>query len=133
MADYINNYPALTEMGIARAGEISSYILRMEGKTTDVLKIYYQRTKGSFLPQSRKYKFGRAPKTVRTDSGTGATELVHEISPFLNKAVAELDALLNTQRSATKEKDLLLAEVIELEQIMQDRLDEIRARIKRLT
>lgn len=128
----MSDFPALTEMGIARTGEISSYILRMEGETTDVLKIYYQRSKGSFLPQSRKYKFGRAANTVRTDSGTGATQLVHEISPFLRKAVAELDTLVKAQHDAATEKARLLADVDELQQIMQDRLDEIRARIKRL-
>lgn len=126
------DFPALTEMGITRTGEISSYVLRMEGESTDVLKIYYLRAKGSFLPQSRKYKFGRAANTVRTDSGTGTTQVVHEISPFLRKAVAELDTLVKAQRDAASEKARLLADVEELGQIMHDRIDEIRSRIKRL-
>lgn len=86
--------PALTEMGIARFNEISHYTLVCEGKNKDILRIYYDRQKGSFLAKSRKYEFGRSLKTVIADGGTARMEQTYEISPFLLAAVSELDALM---------------------------------------
>ncbi|MFK7892807.1 MAG: DUF3461 family protein [Granulosicoccus sp.] len=87
-------YPALTEMGIARFHEISHYNLVCEGKNKDILRISYDRKKGSFLAKSRKYEFGRSLKTVIADGGTARMEQTYEISPFLLTAVSELDALI---------------------------------------
>lgn len=87
-------FPALEEMGIARAHEISSYKLRPDGADKDILKIRYKRAKGSLLPDSRTYTFGRSLKTVLADGGTARMEHTHEISPFLLKALAELDSLV---------------------------------------
>ncbi|MFK7860599.1 MAG: DUF3461 family protein [Granulosicoccus sp.] len=89
-----DTYPALEEMGVTRAHQISSYTLRPDGADKDVLKIRYKRAKGSLLPESRTYKFGRSLKTVIADGGTSRMEHTYEISPFLLKAVAELDSLV---------------------------------------
>ena len=123
---------ALTEMGITRFKEISHYTLRQEGATLDVLKIYYDRAKGSFLPTSRKYKFGRATKTVRVDSGTNGTSEVHEISPFLQRALSELDSLVERRRHTGDDKAALLEDINHLEQVMQAKIREIRERVEQL-
>lgn len=93
--------PALQDMGINNAHEISGYTLRPEGSQRDVLKIKYKRAKGSFLPQSRTYKFGRSLKTVVADGGTARMEHTYEISPFLLKAVAELDSLVSENKKVS--------------------------------
>ena len=125
-------FTALTEMGITRFKEISHYTLRQEGAAVDVLKIYYDRAKGSFLPTSRKYKFGRATKTVRTDSGTNGTSEVHEISPFLQRALSELDSLVERRRHTVDDRAALLEDIDHLEQVLQTKLEEIRGRVEKL-
>ncbi|MFK8079688.1 MAG: DUF3461 family protein [Granulosicoccus sp.] len=97
-------FPALEEMGVTRAHQISSYTLRHEGADKDVLKIRYKRAKGSLLPDSRTYKFGRSLKTVIADGGTSRMEHTYEISPFLLKAVAELDSLVTSNQETDNTK-----------------------------
>jgi len=75
--------PTLKEMGIKTPDEIAHYRLYMEGHV-DILKIFYQRQKGSFLPTTRKYKFGRSVKSV-ANSGSQKQHDIYEISPFLQK------------------------------------------------
>ena len=125
-AEKLDNYPALSEMGITRFHEISSYTLRQEGADKDVLRITYKRAKGSLLPHSRKYKFGRSQKTVLADGGTARMELTYAISPFLLKAVSELDSLVKLNQhevtNATKVADIrsdLLAEMDELARLIR--------------
>ena len=101
-------YPALEEMGIRNAYEISGYSLRPAGAHRDVLKIRYKRAKGSLLPQKRTYKFGRSLKTVVADGGTARMEHTYEISPMLLKAVAELDTLVaDNKKIGTEVKSLI--------------------------
>lgn len=125
MSDNSSNYPALTEMGIVRFHEISHYSLRQDGLDKDVLRIIYKRAKGSFLPYSRKYKFGRSLKTVVADGGTSRMEHTYEISPFLLKAVAELDKLVEVNKhdssksSNTELATDLVAELDELENLVK--------------
>lgn len=120
------SYPALAEMGIVRFHEISHYSLRQDGVDKDVLRIIYKRAKGSFLPYSRKYKFGRSLKTVVADGGTSRMEHSYEISPFLLKAVTELDKLVEINKhDASKSANTELAadvmtELDELEKLVNE-------------
>lgn len=98
-AKQLQSYPALQEMGIQNAQEISGYSLRPDGADKDLLKIRYKRAKGSFLPQSRTYKFGRSLRAVIADGGTARMEHTYEISPFLLKAVTELDSLVSSNKN----------------------------------
>lgn len=93
-------FPMLTEMGVRRFHEISHYTLRQDGARNDFLKIHYKRQKGSLLPVTRKYTFGRSLKTVVADGGTSRMEDTYEISPYLLDAVTELDALVAQNRLA---------------------------------
>jgi hypothetical protein len=119
-------FPALAEMGIKRFHEISHYSLRQDGAQKDVLRVNYKRAKGSWLPYSRKYQFGRAIKTVVADGGTGRLESSHEISPFLLKAVVELEKLVEQNKlhnsgstEASELKADLLKEVHELQAMIK--------------
>lgn len=125
-AETLNKYPALAEMGIIRFHEISHYTLGQNSGSEDVLRIKYARAKGSLLPSSRKYKFGRSMKTVIADGGTARMEHTYEISPFLLKAVSELDSLVTlkesgSQSSRTKaeKSNAKVALITELDQIDQ--------------
>ena len=126
LAEKFNHYPALSEMGIVRFHEISNYSLRQDGADKDILRVIYKRAKGSLLPHSRKYKFGRSLKTVIADGGTSRMEHTYEISPFLLKAVAELDELVATNQhepgksASTDLKSDLLAEINELKQLINE-------------
>jgi hypothetical protein len=125
-------FPALAEMGITRFYEISQYVLRQEGADRDTLKIYYKRAKGSLLPTSRKYKFGRSVKTIVADGGTSRMENVYDISPFLTKAVAELDLLVSQKESSLNKKARLLVELNHLDQVMSSKIDDLRKQIESL-
>ena len=125
-------YPTLKEMGIVRFNEISRYNLRREGPAKDVLKIYYERAVGSLLPTSRKYKFGRATNTVRTGSGGAGAQEVQQISPFLQKALAELDSLAKQRDASIDNKEQLLAEIDHLERTVRFKCDELKTRIERM-
>ena len=126
LAEKATQYAALEEMGIIRFHEISNYSLRQDGADKDVLRVIYKRAKGSLLPHSRKYKFGRSMRTVIADGGTARMEHTYEISPFLLKAVSELDQLVaHNQHEPVKpdNKDLkadLLAEINELKQLINE-------------
>lgn len=121
----MSNNSALEEMGVKNPKEITRYTLRSEG-SQDVLKIYYRRQKGSFLPSSRKYKFGRSTNTVRVDSGKREFEETSPISPFLQKAIAELDSIVKHQDKSTDHKKTLIAEIEHLEETMHNKLAELR-------
>ncbi|MFT6301023.1 MAG: hypothetical protein ACJAY2_000200 [Pseudomonadales bacterium] len=114
-------------MGIKRFHEISHYSLRQDGAKKDVLRVNYKRAKGSWLPYSRKYQFGRALKTVVADGGTARLESSYEISPFLLKAVVELEKLVEQNKlhnsgtsESTELKADLLREVGELRVMVKD-------------
>jgi len=124
-------FPILTEMGVNKPEEISRYTLHQIGDV-DHLRIIYKRKKNSLLPVSKRFKFGRSQKMVVVDSGTRKTETVHEISPFLLKAVAELDLIVKRKRS---KKDLvrdLEEEIIRIEEDMGSHMASLRALIDKL-
>ncbi|TRW98115.1 DUF3461 family protein [Paracoccus sp. M683] len=93
-------YPTLTQMGITSPGEISSYDYFQDANDEDILRIKYRRRPGSFLPETRVYRFRR----IGVAEAGGGTE----ISPTLSDAIVELDELL-----ATKGEVLSLAAQIE--------------------
>ncbi len=115
-ATQTETYPTLEGMGIKNAQEISGYALRPDGAERDTLKIRYKRAKGSFLPHSRTYKFGRALRAVIADGGTARMEHTYEISPFLLKAIAELDTLVADNKTVSAEVHSVVGEerVVEL-------------------
>jgi len=126
------DYPTLKEMGVTRCSEISHYAMRQDGPTKDVLRIYYERAKGSFLPVSREYKFGRSAKTVRTGGRDSGVQEVYEISPFLQKAVTELDSLVTQREAAADDKEQLLAEIDDLERTVHAKCSALKARVARM-
>ena len=117
----MSTFPTLTEMGINNPGEIERYSLNTTNNI-DVLRIVYKRHKGSFLPTSKRFEFGRSSKTVMADSGTQKTEIVHVISPFLQKAMKELDSIISAKKSTIEQAMLVKQELQRLHQDMASRL-----------
>ncbi len=122
MAD---KYPALTEMGISNPQDISRYSLQQISHI-DILRIVYKRKKGSLLPTSKKFRFGRSKKMVVTDSGTNKTELVFEVSPFVIKVTDELNKLLKTKQTCKEQKEVILDEIHRLEEETNTRISYLK-------
>jgi len=127
----MSTFPTLTEMGINNPGEIERYSLNTINNI-DVLRIVYKRQKGSFLPTSKRFEFGRASKTVVADSGTQKTEILHVISPFLQKAMKELDGIISAKKSNIEQAKLVKQELQRLHQDMASRLVYIESLIDEL-
>ena len=64
---------------------------------TDILKIVYERPKGSMLPVTRTYKFPRIQKPAKADNDTHQTEAVMESHPDLRAALDELQDIIQTK------------------------------------
>ena len=127
----MSQHTTLMEMGITSFESISKYTLRQEGDF-DILKIYYKREKGSFLPRSKKFRFGRATRTVMVDSGRQQWQEVSEISPFLLRGLTELNKLAHEEKKVVDSKEAITENLIHLERIMTEKLAEIRAQLDRL-
>ena len=132
----------LSQMGIENPDEIARYSMRRRSPREDVLKIYYEREKGSLLPVSRTYRFGRSIRTSVGDSGTARFDESFEISPVLLSAIEELDALL-AKRAGDSPKQAILAEIEGIGAMLQsgdgvdagalaERLDRLRERAETL-
>jgi hypothetical protein len=124
----MKNYPTLTEMGINNPEQIVRFSLSTTNQT-DHLRIIYRRKKGSLLPGSKRFDFGRASKTIITDSGTRKTQIVHEISPFVQKAVEELEHIVNGKKSDVEHVTIVKDELKRLHQEMTSRLAYIESLI----
>lgn len=128
----MSNYPTLTEMGIQAFEDIVKYSLRQEGES-DVLKVYFRREKGSLLPRSKKFKFGRSHKTVRVDSSQDKYQEITEMSAFLMKAVDELHDLVKHEHDVIDIKAKLRDDIDHLEKVVMSKLKDIRRDIDKIS
>jgi hypothetical protein len=127
----MSNFPTLTEMGINNPAEIEHYSLS-SNNNVDVLRIIYKRSKGSFLPTSKRFEFGRSSRTIMADSGSQTSEIVHDISPFLRKAIEELDQLIDAKKSNVEQAKLIKVEMQRLHQEFSSRMSHIESLIDKL-
>lgn len=124
-------YPTLTSMGITSIQDIEKFTLRFEN-SQDVLKIYYRREKGSLLPKSKKFKFGRSTKTVLTDGGQQTYQLVQEPSLIVLRAMEELEAIVGKQHEVKATKEDLINELTHLEKVLSSKINEIKLKIEEM-
>ncbi|MBX2868686.1 MAG: DUF3461 family protein [Acidiferrobacterales bacterium] len=122
----MSDYPVLDSMGVKNPAEIARYQI-FSSENSDVLRLIYNRKKGSFLPVSRKYRFPTIKKNVMVDSGTRKTELHFESSNEFRNAVTELDRLLKKKTSGAENKKLILEELRMMEEESALRLNYIRS------
>lgn len=128
----MKEFPTLLEMGINRCKEITHYSLRQDGKSRDILKVYYKRKKGSVLPERKTFKFGRSSKMLADDAAKSGSTEVYEISPFLLKAVAELDVIVDLHESDIDNVKLILKRIEQLEKDVNFATHELKSLVKSL-
>jgi hypothetical protein len=121
-------HPTLQSMGITSIQDIEKFTLRYENGH-DVLKIYYRREKGSLLPKSKKFKFGRATKTVLADGGQQTYRQVQEPSLIVLRAMEELEQIVGKQHATKASKDDLVKELEHLEKVVNSKIAEIKEKI----
>ena len=119
-------FKTLDEMKIKNPFEIARYSVQSV-HNTDVLRIVYKRKKGSFLPHSKRFRFPRIKKTAIQDSGTRKMDIRWEVSPFLQKAVSELDQILSAELTKKENLKIILDEMRRLEEDAKIRIDYIRS------
>lgn len=124
-------YPTLDSMGIKSTDNIEKFTLRYENGQ-DVLKIYYHREKGSLLPKSKKFKFGRSTKTVLADGGQQTYRQVQEPSLVVVRALEELEQIVGKQHEIKVTKEDLILELEHLEKVMESKISEIKEKINAL-
>ena len=111
----INNmkdYAHLSKMGVIHPQQIDSYSVNSIGYT-DVLRIVYERPKGSLLPMTRTYKFPRVQQTAKSG---GKDETVMNSSPDFRAAIAELQDLLESKATTEDTSADILEELRLLEE-----------------
>lgn len=124
-------YPALTEMGITNPEDISRYSLQYINNI-DVLRIIYKRKKGSLLPTSKKFRFGRAQKMIVTDSGTNKTKVIYEVSPFVAKVTDELHKIVKLKHTQHEIKEVIQDEIHRLEEETKSRINYLKTLVDKL-
>ena len=127
----MSNYPHLTEMGILNPQEIEKFAIYSTDKL-DVLRIIYQRKKGSLLPVSKNYKFPRVKKSHLVDSGTRDTAVIFESTDAFRSALHELEALKVDKSKGEDLAALILAEVQFLEEDIALRTEYIKSLVGKI-
>jgi len=128
----MNDYPALSEMGVKGFTEIRRYTVIQDQKDRDILRISYKRKKGSMLPKRKTFRFGRSAKMINDSSAPNGHIEIYEISPFLQKVMLELDSIIGTSHSDKDKIEALLRQVEQLEQETKFITSEMRAILKDL-
>ena len=127
----MSNYPHLTEMGILNPQEIEKFAIYSTDKL-DVLRIIYERKKGSLLPVSKNYKFPRVKKSHLVDSGTRDTAIVFESTEAFRSALHELEELKVNKSKGEDLAALILAEIQFLEEDIALRTEYIKSLVGKI-
>ena len=127
----MSNYPHLTEMGILNPQEIEKFAIYSTDKL-DVLRIIYERKKGSLLPFSKNYKFPRIKKSHLVDSGTRDTAVVFESTEAFRSALHELEELKVNKTKGEDLAALILAEIQFLEEDIALRTEYIKSLVGKI-
>ena len=127
----MSNYPHLAEMGILNPQQIEKFAVYSTDKL-DVLRIIYERKKGSLLPVSKNFKFPRIKKSVLVDSGTRETTLIFESTEAFRSALHELEALKIDKTRSEDLAALILAEIRYLEEDIALRTEYIKSLVGKI-
>jgi hypothetical protein len=127
----MSDYPTLLEMGINNPKEIDRYSLQTVNNV-DILRIVYRRQKGSLLPVSKRFRFGRAEKLILAEGDHRAAQIQHEISPFVRKALLELDKIVAGKRDRRNQLDIIKEEMQRLQEETSSRLAYVQSLIDEL-
>lgn len=112
-------------MGVLNPEQIENFSVNSIART-DILRIVYERPKGSVLPVTRTYKFPRIQKSSVVDSGTLQTEYVLETDPAFRAALGELQEIMEAKGNNQDVAAAILEELRLLEEDIALRSDSIR-------
>jgi hypothetical protein len=118
-------------MGIQNPKEIARYALYMVNNT-DILRVVYDRKKGSILPVSKIFKFPMLKKSTMVDSGTRKTELIYESSAEFRNALSELNQLMDARSSSESLGNLIEEEIHALEEDVASRIAYIKSLVDKI-
>ena len=127
----MKKYPRLEEMGVNNPQEIEKFLIYTTDDF-DILRIIYERKKGSLLPVSKNYKFPRIKKSVMVDSGTRQTEVIFESDPAFREALSELEHIKTVRDQGADLSELIAEEVRLLEEDVALRIDYIKSLVKKV-
>jgi len=127
----MSDYPRLTEMGIQHPDEIEKFAVYTVGQT-DVLRVIYDRKKGSLLPISRRYKFPQVKESVMVDSGTRQTETLFKSTPAFREALHELEQLKLAREKGQDLAGMIRDELKHLEEDIALRTQYIQSLVDKL-
>ena len=125
----MSDYPQLTEMGVLHPEQIDRFMVNSI-LNLDVLRIIYQRRKGSLLPVSKTFEFPRVQKTVAGSKGESQT--VMETDPELRAAVTELKKLLDAREDKRSLAESIEEELRQLEEEIAMRCESIRELVRKI-
>jgi len=128
----MSEYKVLDAMGVQNPDEIARYELYSVDQT-DIVRITYDRKKGSIRPVTKKFRFPQVKKSTLVDSGTRQTRVLYESSGECLNAVAELSKLLDKRKGGKVEVRKLIAEEIRLmEEDHTARIASLKALLEKL-
>jgi hypothetical protein len=128
----MSQYETLSAMGVQNPMQIIGYTLTQPRSDMDVLRIRYERPKGSFLPVVRSYTFGRSQRTQVSDGAMNQSELVFEISPVLSKAILELDSIVQSKQDRSELQQQVLSEIERIQEEFNAELNSLKQLVQRL-
>jgi len=127
----MNKHPRLDEMGVNNPKQIEKFLIYTTDDF-DILRIIYERKKGSLLPVSKNYKFPRIKKSVMVDSGTRKTGVVFESDPAFREALHELEQVKAVRDQGTDLAATIVEEVRLLEEDVALRIEYIKSLVKKV-
>lgn len=110
-----NPYPTLSKMGVESPKQIDNYYISGIN-FIDVLRIVYERPKGSFLPSSRTYKFPRVQSSEDAEGQNDKEAGVLKTHPMLRSAIDELQRIIEAKTSKESITAEILCEIAQLEE-----------------
>ena len=125
------DYPTLHEMGISSPETIDRYSLQTINNM-DILRIVYKKHKGSILPDSKRFRFPRTEKLHPGDGKGRENEFYYEVSPVVQKAMVELDKIVQTKRERSHQLELIKEEIQRLQEEASTRIDYISSLVAEL-
>ncbi|WP_421870397.1 DUF3461 family protein [Motiliproteus sp.] len=109
----MTRYPTLSAMGVTDPKQIERYTLLPNANNETILKVYFNRPDESALPDSKKFVFRQTEGEER-----------------LQQALVELNQLARSPMSQQQIRLQLENELLQLEQVMQAKLGELRQRLQ---
>jgi len=123
-------YPTLAEMGVESPKQIAGYHISSLN-LVDVLRVTYERPKGSILPSSRTYKFPRVQDSAPS-GGRQESSVFMKTHPKLRAALEELQSILEAKTRKEGIAQEILNEIALLEEDIEMRTECLKVLVRKI-